>query len=256
MKLRLISTRWASIPSHAPAPALLLLLAVCSAAPAAAADDAQPVFTRVAPSVVTVIAEVDGGTASGQGSGVVVSRGHVATNCHVVRDADRLKVQHGAAELSARWVKADRSRDLCVLAVDGLQAPSVRIRSLATVLPGERVHAVGNPLGFGLAVTSGLVSHFPTVDGERLILSSAAQSPGSSGGGLFDAEGRLVGLTTSVFSAGQNLNLALPADWINELADRSVAPPPPSDVPRDSCRRRGRAGVGGCRCCERLNSNG
>lgn len=231
MKLRLVSTRCACIPSHVPAPALLLLLAVCSAAPAAAADDAQPVFTRVAPSVVTVIAEVDGGTASGQGSGVVVSRGHVATNCHVVRDADRLKVQHGAAELSARWVKADRSRDLCVLAVDGLQAPSVRIRSLATVLPGERVHAVGNPLGFGLAVTSGLVSHFPTVDGERLILSSAAQSPGSSGGGLFDAEGRLVGLTTSVFSAGQNLNLALPADWINELADRSVAPPPPSDVP-------------------------
>ena len=231
MKRHLACAGDGASPDRVPTAALLVVLAVCIATPAAAADEAQNVFTRVAPSVVTVVASGDGGTAGGQGSGVVVGRGQVVTNCHVVSDADRLSVRHGTAELSARWVSADRSRDLCLLAVDGLQAPPVRTRALASLLPGERVHAVGNPLGFGLAVSSGLVSHFPTVDGERLILSSAPQSPGSSGGGLFDGEGRLVGVTTSVFSAGQNLNLALPADWIAELADRSVAPPPPPELP-------------------------
>lgn len=196
-----------------------------------AADDAQAVFAQVAPSVVTIIARPEGGGFGGQGSGVVVGSGQVATNCHVVRDAGSLSVQHAKVELAARWVRADRSRDLCLLEVKGLDAPPVRIRQKATLAVGERVHAVSNPLGFGLAVTSGLVSHFPTVDGEALILSSAPQSPGSSGGGLFDTSGHLVGLTTSVFSAGQNLNLALPADWIAELATRSVAPTPPPPPP-------------------------
>nr|MBL8457157.1 tetratricopeptide repeat protein [Zoogloeaceae bacterium] len=193
--------------------------------------DAQAVFARVAPSVVTVIAHAESGGFGGQGSGVVVGRGQVATNCHVVREAGSLSVRHASAELPARWTRADRSRDLCLLEVEGLQAPAVRVRPQSSLAVGERVHGVGNPLGFGLAVTSGLISHFPTIDGEVLILSSAPQSPGSSGGGLFDDAGQLVGLTTSVFSAGQNLNLTLPADWIAELATRGVAPLPPPATP-------------------------
>lgn len=212
---------------------LLAMLAPVAgmAASTHALDDAQSVFAQVAPSVVTVIAHADGGALGGQGSGVVIGRGQVATNCHVVREAGRLSVQHADVALPARWSRADRSRDLCLLDVKGLDAPPVRIRRQASLVVGERVHGVGNPLGFGLAVSSGLVSHFPTIDGETLILSSAPQSPGSSGGGLFDDQGQLVGLTTSVFSAGQNLNLSLPADWIPELASRGIAPAPPPDVP-------------------------
>lgn len=211
--------------------ALAALVPLALGAGAARADSAQPVFARVAPSVVTVIAHAEGGAFGGQGSGVVIDRGRVATNCHVVRDAGRLSVQHASGEHPARWIRADRSRDLCVLEVAGLEAPPARVRPRAGLAVGEPVYAVGNPLGFGLAVASGLISHFPTIDGEAFILGSAPQSPGSSGGGLFDGEGRLVGLTTSVFSAGQNLNLALPAEWIGELEHRGVAPTPPPPAP-------------------------
>lgn len=231
MKPHLASVRPNFLPQRIPASMLLVVLAICGPASASASDEAQHVFAQVSPSVVTIIATINGGASVGQGSGVVVGHEQVATNCHVVSDADQLSVRHGAAELSARWIGADRSRDLCLLAVDGLQARPVSVRASASLLSGERVFAVGNPLGFGLSVTSGLVSHFPIVDGEQLILSSAPQSPGSSGGGLFDSEGRLIGLTTSVFSAGQNLNLALPADWINELADRGVQAPLSPEVP-------------------------
>jgi tetratricopeptide (TPR) repeat protein len=189
-------------------------------------DDAQAVFAKVAPAVVTVVAHDESGAVAGQGSGVAVAAERVATNCHVVRDAHRLTVQHAGGERAAQWTRADRSRDLCLLDVAGLAAAPARIRPLAELAVGERVHAVGNPLGFGLSVASGLISHFAEIGGERVILTSAPQSPGSSGGGLFDDEGRLVGLSTSVLTAGQNINVALPAEWIDALGERGVAPAP------------------------------
>lgn len=195
------------------------------------ADEARIVFERVAPAVVTIQAYDEADTLAGQGSGVVVAKERIATNCHVVRDAYRLTVRHASGEHPARWTRADRTRDLCLLEVADLVATPARIRPLAGLAVGERVHAVGNPLGFGLSVASGLVANFAEIDGERIILTTAPQSPGSSGGGLFDGEGRLVGLSTSVLTAGQNINIALPAEWIGELAERGVAPEPPPVAP-------------------------
>jgi tetratricopeptide (TPR) repeat protein len=194
------------------------------------AQEAEKLFTQVSPSVVTVQILDEEQRIMGQGSGVVIAAGKIVTNCHVVRDANTIQVFQGGQSWSARWIQADLPRDICVLQADALKAPAVTLRKGNPPLIGERVFAVGNPLGFGLAVSAGLISGAGAIQGEQRLFSSAAQSPGSSGGGLFDGDGNLVGLTAATMTAGQNINIVLPSAWINELPKRATKPPlVPSD---------------------------
>jgi tetratricopeptide (TPR) repeat protein len=209
----------------------IVTLSVALVSTVAIADDAARIFERVAPSVVTVQTLDESGHADGHGSGVVIAPTRVVTNCHVVRDARTLQVRRADKALPARWVSADLPRDLCLLEIPGLDAPPVKQRASDLLTTGERVFAVGNPLGFGLAVSEGLISTIAPTQGERRIYISAALSPGSSGGGLFDSEGRLVGITTAVMSLGQNLNVAMPAEWIAEMAGRGTTPPAIPETP-------------------------
>ncbi|MEW6218414.1 MAG: tetratricopeptide repeat protein [Thermodesulfobacteriota bacterium] len=210
-----------------------LVLLVLGIATPAAAGEAELVFDQVRRSVVTVTALDERGQAEWEGSGVAVAEGQVLTNCHVIDDAQEVRVHLADQDLPARPHLADRPRDLCVLAVPGLAAAPVRTRPFAAVFVGERVYAVGNPLGLGLAVSAGLIA---ALDQEEPgIYTTAPLSPGSSGGGLFDAQGRLVGITTRVLAFAQNFNLALPADWVAEVASRGVVvtdpPAPPEPDP-------------------------
>ncbi len=88
---------------------------------------------------------------------------------------------------------------------------------------GERAYAVGAPEGLELTLSEGLVSGLREVDDVRVIQTSAPISHGSSGGGLFDSEGRLIGVTTFFLKEGQNLNFALPGEWVLGLGEESAA---------------------------------
>jgi len=191
------------------------------------AGETEQVFARVRDSVVTIVSFDERGLADAEGSGVVVANGQVVTNCHVVDESTAIKIKARDKEFGGTVALADLSRDLCALDVPGLVAPAVRIRSYKDVKVGERAFAVGNPLGFELSVSAGLMSMIGEYQGEPQLYTSAALSPGSSGGGLFDADGRLIGITTRVLTFGQNVNVALPADWISELPRRGKRPPAP-----------------------------
>jgi tetratricopeptide (TPR) repeat protein len=82
---------------------------------------------------------------------------------------------------------------------------------------GEKVYAIGAPQGLELTLSEGLISGLREYGSARLIQTTAAISPGSSGGGLFDTQARLVGITTFVVKNGQNLNFALPGEWVSAL---------------------------------------
>lgn len=199
------------------------------------ADDATSVFDRVHDSVVSVSALNEHGEPDAEGSAVVVGTEQVVTNCHVIADASSIKVKVQSQILSAKLLHADVARDLCSLTVTGLVAPTTKIRRYQDLKIGERVYAIGNPLGFELSVSAGLVSYLGNNGrSEPRIVTTAPLSPGSSGGGLFDSDGRLVGITTAILQYGQNANLALPADWIAELPKRSKPPMTTvTDVPPD-----------------------
>jgi S1-C subfamily serine protease len=86
---------------------------------------------------------------------------------------------------------------------------------------GERVYAIGSPEGLELTFSEGVISAFRDSEGVHLIQTSAPISPGSSGGGLFDTHGRLVGITTFQLKEGQSLNFALPGEWVTDLLEHA-----------------------------------
>lgn len=199
-------------------------VALAGVAGAAAALTPAEVYALASPSVWRVVTYDVDGLQLGQGSAVVVGAETLATNCHVLAKAKRVVVRHDKASFDARLDLWDAPRDVCQLRAAGLAAPPVRILPTASVVVGTNVYAIGTPRGLELTMSAGLVSSLRRNAAGQVILvqTSASISRGSSGGGLFDDTGALVGLTTigSVTGDAQNLNFAIPADWIVELPER------------------------------------
>ena len=171
-----------------------------------------------------------------QGSGVIVRPNVVATNCHVIdssggitslfSDDDEIIVHkhdnHRASTdtlFNATIRKRDDDRDFCLLNVKGLQGTSAKLRQYDTLQIGEAVYAVGSPKGLDLSLSSGLISQLRQGDGFRVIQTDAAISPGSSGGGLFDSNGNLIGILTSKITDEnvEGIGFAIPADLADNL---------------------------------------
>lgn len=205
--------------------AAALLLA---ATPAAALTPAE-VFAQVSPSVWRVQTLDADGLLLGQASAVVVAPEQLVTNCHVLLRARKVQVRRDGPSpaIPARLVMWDVQRDLCQLQAPGLRAPAVVLGQAAQAAVGQPAYAIGHPRGLDLTMSAGLVSSFRRNAAGQLVLlqTSAAVSGGSSGGGLFNEQGELLGLTTiaSVTGDAQNLNFAIPADWIADLPRRHAA---------------------------------
>jgi TPR repeat protein len=178
------------------------------------AKSAVEVYENVSRSVVVVYGHDSTGKRNVIGSGVVLPGGDVATACHVVRNASSSVVKYDGKEYKAQMVHSDYDRDVCLLRLPSPLSPSIKFGSSEVLKIGQRVYAVGAPKGLELTLSDGVVSSFRSALGARLIQTTAAVSPGSSGGGLFDEEGRLVGLVTFYFKDGQQLNFAVPVESI------------------------------------------
>ena len=98
----------------------------------------------------------------------------------------------------------------------GLTAKPAQLGQTSRLKVGEPVYAVGAPRGLELSLSDGIVSQLRGGP-PPFIQTTAAISPGSSGGGLFDAEGRLVGFTTLYIEGGQSLNFAMPVEWVGDI---------------------------------------
>ena len=218
--------------------ALLALLAVPMGAFALTPAE---LFAKVSPSVWRIRSYDKEGLPMGIGSAVVVGPGQLITNCHVLRKASRFVVAREKLSFPGTLEFWDTARDLCQVKAAIGDAPAVALADSAALTIGQNVYALGSPAGFELTLSAGLVSSLRRDAAERLTLiqTSAPISPGSSGGGLFDDSGRLVGVTTMISSErnAQNLNFALPTEWVRELPQRhaearqrAAAPPAPPAV--------------------------
>jgi len=207
----------------------LLVLASCSAF-----ADAASVYQRAMPSIVIIETTNRANGMSRQGSGVVVDGSTVVTNCHVLENADEILVGQPPNLVSGTRDRGSIQKDICLVrAVLGDLQPATR-GSTATLRVGSAVYAVGAPRGMSFTLTDGIVSQ---LRGEPppIIQTTAAISPGSSGGGLFDEDGNLVGITTFIIEGGQSLNFALPVEWIDEVATSERTP---ADATSTDYRRR------------------
>ena len=174
------------------------------------------VFDKVKDSIVVVKTLDAQGKLKGQGSGVLLPSGRVATNCHVVEGGISYQVGRGKLFVPATLYAEDGDKDICILDVKGITGKPAQLGKAAGLKIGDAVYAVGAPKGLELSLSDGIVAQLRGGP-PPLIQTTAAISPGSSGGGLFDGEGRLVGLTTLYLEGGQNLNFAMPVEWIGEV---------------------------------------
>jgi len=193
--------------------------------PAGVQAAGDELYAKIAPSVWRVRTYDADGIALLSGSAVVIGPGKLLTNCHVLAKAKRVTVAQEKTSFPAKLQHIDVERDLCQLAASELTAPAVAIGDSDRVAVGQRVYTLGNPKGLALTLSDGLVSGLRKVDGStsKIIQTSAPVSPGSSGGGLFDEQGRLVGITSLSLRDSQNLNFAVPINWLKELPGRSDA---------------------------------
>jgi hypothetical protein len=179
------------------------------------------VFAEVSNSIVRVVVMDDAHTPIGGGSGVVTARGTVITNCHVALKGPFVEVRAGKDSFPAHVALADETYDLCQLTVGGgFSAPAVEIGGMQYVRTGQKVFAIGAPQGLDLTISEGIVSSLRDTRLGTILQTTAPISPGSSGGGLFNISGQLIGITTFQLRSGQNLNFAVPADWIAEMSPR------------------------------------
>ena len=195
-----------------------------STSPFAKSQTLSPVeiFQRVSPSVFVVEALDEDGKTLMLGSAVAMARDFLITNCHVVQSASSLRVSRGKEHWTAKLIAAAPNHDLCGLRPSGLTLQPVEVRPSSKLATGEHVYAVGSPEGLELTFSEGVISALRETEGVRMIQTSAAISPGSSGGGLFDAQGNLVGVTTFYLKEGQSLNFALPGEWVSGMLSSSA----------------------------------
>ena len=182
------------------------------------------------------------------GSGVIVNRnGHILTNHHVIRDADKITVTTAdGREFGAQIVGYDLLSDLALLEIDtdGVSLPEIKWGDSDSLLIGEWVVAIGNPFGLSLGdaqptVTVGIVSatrRTLTVEDlyhEDLIQTDASINPGNSGGALVNIHGELIGINTVIRSTSggsQGVGFAIPVNKAKRVVRQiteygSVIPP-------------------------------
>lgn len=229
--------------------AVALIVILFSAQSAVALTDEEKnnidLYQRLAPGVVNITSTImehdfffNVIPRQGTGSGSIIdSRGYILTNNHVIEDARKLEVTlSNGKKYTAKLIGSDPDTDLAVVKVE---APKEKL----TVIPlgtssdlkvGQKGLAIGNPFGLGQTLTTGVISSVGRTmrasSGtlvEDIIQTDASINPGNSGGPLIDSSGKMIGITTAIFSptgASVGIGFAIPVDTakrvVNDLIEK------------------------------------
>lgn len=213
--------------------AAIFLSALCAWAPAAdTALSNDALYERVpgaARTVFQLYAKSPRGTSSG--SAVMVGPGLLATSCHVLGEATHGVVVQTGEALTVDLVAADYRRDLCILKSDQIGTRAAPLIPSSQVSKRDVVFSLGFTAG-RFAYDVGEVKHLYAMEGSRVLRGSAAFAAGASGGGLFDHEGRLIGILTFYkLSPDKSMFFAIPADWVPEVLAAGIKPRLPDQMP-------------------------
>jgi serine protease Do len=187
----------------------------------------------------------------GYGSGVILTQdGYIATNNHVVDDADKNGIEvvmHDRIRYKAKLIGTDPSTDLAVIKIDARNLTAAALGNSDNIQVGEWVLAIGNPLGLTSTVTAGIISAIgrsiniiQSQGGygiENFIQTDAAINPGNSGGALVNINGELIGINSAIATTNaryQGYGFAVPVNLLKSVA---------ADLIKEGRVRRGYIGV-------------
>jgi S1-C subfamily serine protease len=244
----IMALRWDLLPDPRKEPAQAALAAVSSAGQPALSSDEETnvkVYTQVSPGVVNITntaLEYDWFFSpvakEGTGSGCVLdSEGNILTNFHVIESANSLEVSlPDRSKYHAKVVGYDRQNDVAVIKL--VDAPKNRLHPIvlgdsSALKVGQKVLAIGNPLGLQNTLTTGIVSslgrRIKTEGGDlvdNVIQTDAAINPGNSGGPLLNTAGEMIGINTSIFTIGGGGNIgigfAIPANTVRRVVNEII----------------------------------
>lgn len=189
-------------------------------------------YEQCSPSIVGIYGYMDGRSGYSWGTGIILSAdGLIVTNTHIIDGCSSAKVElYDGTEYEAALVGADTISDIAVLKIeaDGLSAAS--FGDSGNIAVGDRVAAIGNPLGqnFRLTLTDGIISGLGrgvNYKGRSMTLlqTNAALNEGNSGGALFNMYGQVVGVTnmkmTSVYNSIEGIGFAIPTDTMRYIVN-------------------------------------
>ncbi len=189
------------------------------------------VVKQVSAAVVVLTTEGRGRTPDSQASGVIINDGRtIITNLHAVAGASKVSVhlEDGRTVEAVGYMGMDEKRDLiCIQIAERFKSGSYPdLAALEDLSIGQKVIAIGSPQGLANTVSEGIISGIREFDeGTSVIQTTAPLSPGSSGGGLFNDQGELIGITSFLHTGGQNLNFAYPTDYILPLLAKTEPQP-------------------------------
>jgi S1-C subfamily serine protease len=189
--------------------------------------DSAQITKKISPGVVLI----KGTTSSGEilGTGFIISSdGKIATNLHVVENLKNGGVQLASGEKfdSFSVLAFDARKDIAIIKIPGFDLPTAVLGNSNNVQVGEPVLAVGSPLGLQGTVTTGVISSMrddPAGGGFKVLQTDASVNPGNSGGPLVNSQAEVIGIVTFKIRGGENLNFAIPINYLRGLAESSPA---------------------------------
>jgi serine protease Do len=176
------------------------------------------VFNLVNPSVWTVISASSAANLKAMNnvslaSAVAISKNRVLTNYHVIEERPYVMVKQEGQFEKAMVISGDKPTDRCIIHLENVTLkPVPGFRRYESLTIGESVYSVGSPKGLENTLGQGIISGKRELSGLKLIQTTAQISKGSSGGGLFDRFGNLIGITTFKLADSEGLNFAIAID--------------------------------------------
>lgn len=199
----------------------LLLLSLLFSSQAYAFD--QQMLIKVFFHIVQVHTSNVDGSGEGLGSGVVVANNRVLTNCHVLSKAKSAWISQGEDSFGVETIQINAHHDLCLLATKDMPFKPAQIGSVKDLKTGMEVFAIGHSSGIVAPTTSrGQIKALYPFEDSQIIRSTARFSMGASGSGLFDDQGKLVGINTFKSYGRTSHFYAMPADWIESLKNQPM----------------------------------
>ena len=207
---------------------------------AANAQSPQQIAKKALASTVLLVMEDANGQPLSLGSGFFVRNGQVATNLHVIKGASR-----GYAKLVGQKTKydiegitaVDAERDLVILKISAPGAQVIPFGDSDTVQVGSPIYAVGNPRGLEGTFSQGIISSIRKVGTDKILQLTAPISPGSSGGPVLNDKGQVIGVSVATFRGGQNLNFAIPSNYLKKLMEQ-IGPAKPLSKAKPAVSKR------------------
>lgn len=176
-------------------------------------------LARLASSVVMIMVHNPNGEPAGSGSGIMVGQGgYILTNHHVAAHGSFYSVSIEGEDKQYRTediIKYNSLYDLAVIRIDRRLHPLPVFKGNPPLVRGQKVVAIGSPLGLFNSVSDGIISGFRTIRDVDMIQFTAPISHGSSGGAVLNMFGEVIGISTAGIDDGQNINLAMGYEVIN-----------------------------------------